>query len=51
MNFMSGVEMKKDIRRKFPFIKDMVLKGLNYMVIVQIEKRPTTRQGKLPKIY
>ncbi len=38
LNFMSGVEMKKDIRRKFPFIKDMVLKGLNYMVIVQIEK-------------
>jgi 2,5-furandicarboxylate decarboxylase 1 len=38
LNFMSGIELKQDARRKFPFIKEMVFKGLNYMAIVQIEK-------------
>lgn len=38
LNFMYGTELKKDARQKFPFIKDMLFKGLNYMVIVQIEK-------------
>jgi 2,5-furandicarboxylate decarboxylase 1 len=38
LNFMTGIELKQDAIQKFPFIKDMLFKGLNYMVIVQIEK-------------
>jgi 2,5-furandicarboxylate decarboxylase 1 len=38
LNFIHGTELKRDARQKFPFIKDMLFKGLNYMVIVQIEK-------------
>lgn len=38
LNFLSGMDLKQDARQKFPFIRDMVFKGLNYMVIVQIEK-------------
>ncbi len=38
LNFMTGIELKRDVQKKFPFIKDVLLKGLNYMVVVRMEK-------------
>jgi 2,5-furandicarboxylate decarboxylase 1 len=37
-NFMWGLELMQDAKKKFPFIKDMIFKGMNYMAVVQIDK-------------
>lgn len=38
MNFMWGLELMQDAKKKFPFVKDMIFKGMNYMAVVQIDK-------------
>jgi len=38
MNLVWGLEHMQELKKTFPFVKDIVFKGVNYMAIVQIEK-------------